>query len=130
MKRLITVLTLSLLALSGTLSAAAQSRSGGQRQMIEQLRELIRKAERNRSADRWLLDDLRSLVRRYERPWEIEVLREDFSDGDFTRSPAWSVATGRFYVDRRLGLVTNVIGGRSSEAASEVIGLLIIEPWE
>ncbi len=124
MKRLFAVLTLSLLALPGMLStsAAAQPRSGGQSQMIESLRELIRKAERNRAADRWLLDDLRSLVRRYERPWGVEVVREDFSDGDFTRSPAWSVATGKFYVDRRMGLVTHVRGDRSNEAASEPKG--------
>lgn len=114
--------TLSLLALSLTVSAPASGQSRQQQQMIDQLRELIRKAERNRAADRWLLEDLRSLVRKYDRPWGAELLREDFSDGDFTRSPAWTVAAGKFFVDRRLGLVTDVRGGQKSPPAGEAKG--------
>ena len=107
---------LGLLAFS-PLDVHAQSGTKEERQVIERLRELIRKAEQRRAADRWLIDDLRSLVRRYDRPWGVEVLRDDFSDGNYTRSPAWTVATGRFSVDRRVGLQSSVRAGQKNQAS-------------
>ncbi len=121
MRRLLIPLMFSLIVLAGAAfeSLKAQPRARGEQQIIQRLRELIRKAERTRAADRWLMEDLRALIRRYEWPWGVELLREDFSDGDFTRSPAWSVAAGRFSVDRRLGLQTFVRKGQSQSDSGQ-----------
>jgi hypothetical protein len=74
--------------------------------LVGQLDSLITKAERERTADRQLLQELRDLVRRFDSPWQKELLYEDFSDGDFRRNPTWTVSSGDFRIDERLGLTT------------------------
>jgi len=63
-----------------------------------ELRKLITEAERSRAADPRFLDDLRALASRYDNPWSSRLIEENFRDGDFTRSPAWTVASGSFSV--------------------------------
>jgi len=72
--------------------------------LVEELRRLVDEAERARAADPRLLRDLRDLAGRYDRPWRVELLRDDFRDGDFTHNPAWVVLEGRFTADYRSGL--------------------------
>ncbi len=72
--------------------------------LVEELRALIDQAEQARAADRQFLWDLRDLARRYDRPWQVELLHDDFNDGDFLRAPPWTVISGRFEVERGLGL--------------------------
>jgi hypothetical protein len=78
------------------------------KEMINELRELIKKAEDSRAADRHFLRDLKKLAARYERKWQVELLHDDFSDGNYTHNPQWTVVRGRFWVDRDLGLYSKV----------------------
>ncbi|MDH5749646.1 MAG: hypothetical protein OEY85_10095 [Rhodospirillales bacterium] len=72
--------------------------------MIQELNNLINEADRYRAADPKFIRDLRKLARRYETPWRTRLLFDDFSDGDFTRNPAWTVTAGRFWIERGYGL--------------------------
>ena len=97
-----------------TMPAAAQSSrygtfdSGqGQTQaLVEDLRALINEADRGRAADPLFLRDLRDLTDRFDNPWRTRIIFDDFSDGDYTRDPAWTVVSGGFAVDRRRGLLS------------------------
>jgi hypothetical protein len=103
------------IALFSTLAAAAPCQAqyepapaGDKRmgEMVDNLKELIQKAEREQRSDPRLLKQLRELVRRYDWPWKTTLLHEDFRDGDFTYDPAWMVRNGDFWVARGGGLRT------------------------
>jgi len=83
-----------------------QAEEGRMQELVDQLKGVIRKAERNRTADLQLLQELRDLTRRYDWPWRVELLYDDFRDGDYTDNPAWVVDSGDFRVLRGLGLRT------------------------
>ncbi|HWH78137.1 MAG TPA: hypothetical protein VNT76_12225 [Candidatus Binatus sp.] len=76
-------------------------------ELVDRLKDIIQRAERNRS-DPATLNQLRELVRRYDWPWRLRLLFEDFSDGDFSGNPAWNVRIGEFRVIRGVGLRTYV----------------------
>jgi len=82
--------------------------NGSSDSLINRLNELIDEAEKARAADPRFLRDLRDALDDYDRPFQQELLFDNFRDGDFSRSPAWTVAEGRFSVDSRLGLRTRV----------------------
>ncbi len=73
-------------------------------ELVDELKEVIRRAEGDRSRDRVTLEQLRDLVRRYDWPWRVRLLKEDFSDGDYTANPVWTVRNGKFRVTRGFGL--------------------------
>ncbi len=73
-------------------------------ELVDELKEVIRRAEGNRSPDRGTLEQLRDLVKRYDWPWRVRLLKEDFSDGDYTANPVWTVRYGKFRVTRGFGL--------------------------
>ncbi|MDP6883485.1 MAG: hypothetical protein QF830_05055 [Rhodospirillales bacterium] len=77
---------------------------GRLQEMIDALGALVDEAERARAADPRLLRDLRDLARRFERPWRTLIFSDDFSDGDFTANPAWTVTAGRYWVQQGYGL--------------------------
>ena len=105
------LITVTLLAAHGPARAAEADLTG-------RLRALIREGERRRAADRWFLDELRAILRRYRRAPGREVARDDFRDGDYTRSPGWQVASGRFDVTRRMGL-TSIVEARGESPPAE-----------
>jgi len=89
--------------------------SGGPHsELIDDLRLLIRQAEQQRAADPVFIKDLRDTLNRYQRSTSGSsdqyndayrrrnrtIIYDDFRDGDFSRSPAWQVASGDFRVDR------------------------------
>ncbi|MCB2102962.1 MAG: hypothetical protein KDE22_18945 [Rhodobacterales bacterium] len=72
--------------------------------LLEDLRALVDKAERDRAADPYFLRDLRALIQKYDVPALVELLFDDFSDGDFTSRPAWRVTSGQYWIERGYGL--------------------------
>ena len=85
--------------------------------MVDELRGIVDQGERYRSADPRFLEDLRRLARKYDWPWRRVVLDETFADGDYTHNPSWTVASGRFWIDRQLGLRSVVEAAPPAAAA-------------
>jgi hypothetical protein len=75
-------------------------------ELVDQLKELIRGAERDQRSSPLLTKQLRELVRRYDWPWKVALLQDDFRDGDYTYDPSWIVSNGDFRVMRGAGLRT------------------------
>jgi hypothetical protein len=75
-------------------------------ELVDDLKDLIQKADRDQRADPWLVRQLRDLVRRYDWPWRVSLLHDDFRDGDYTYNPSWVVSNGDFRVVRGSGLRT------------------------
>lgn len=102
---------------------------GGVREMVDELNLLIDAAEDARAADRRFITDLRELVARYDWPWQRELLRDDFADGDYTRDPAWRVTEGDFDVRRGGGLYSYVrpsSGTGAQPGGSQDLGTLLL----
>ncbi|SCZ65923.1 hypothetical protein [Thiohalomonas denitrificans] len=87
------------LTLAPAIAARAQSAEPDPQALIEELNALIERGEEQRSADRPFLRDLRELVARFDRPWQVQLFADDFDDGDYTRSPSWTVTAGEFWVE-------------------------------
>jgi hypothetical protein len=98
--------------LASTSTPMAESRYGkwqkdqpeGPSALLRELGKLVGEAEQARAADPRFLRDLRALIRRHGNPWPAALVFDDFSDGDFTADPAWTVASGHFRVPRGGGL--------------------------
>ena len=82
--------------------------------MVDELIQLVNRAETERSADRRFIEDLRQFIDQHDRPWTRVVLSEQFADGNFTRAPTWQVVRGEFFVDRRYGLFSEAARRPSS----------------
>jgi len=96
------------------------------RQLTKDLKALIAKAEAAHAADPNFIADLKKLAAQYETAaggastggnntdtpsTPRIVLRDDFSDGDYTRNPAWKVSAGFWQVDLsggNVGLVSKI----------------------
>lgn len=139
---------LSVLAVAGVLAAAqteAQSRyqswqnpalegagtSGETAQdLVSKLRVLVDEAEKARAADPQFLRDLRALADSFDRPWTSQILDDSFADGNFTANPAWTVTSGRYWIESGYGLRSSVLAAAAQEPAKKasreelVIGVL------
>ncbi len=73
-------------------------------ELVDELLALADRGQRAGAAQPWFLAELRALARGYHWPWRVEVLRDDFRDGDFSANPAWTAVAGSFSVDPNLGL--------------------------
>ena len=86
--------------------------------LARELEALIDQAEDARAADPRFLQDLRNLIATHvadSRP-RTALIRDDFSDGDYTDDPRWEVVSGNFSIDRRLGLRTTIpLSGADTE---------------
>ena len=86
--------------------------------LARELEALIDQAEDARAADPRFLRDLRDLIATHvadAHPREA-LIRDDFSDGDYTDDPRWDVVSGDFSVDPRLGLRTTIpLSGADTE---------------
>lgn len=86
--------------------AAAQSVGGASdemAEMIDELRALIERGERERLADPWFLRDLSDVIARYDNPWRVAIYAEEF-DRDGAPPDPWQVRGGEMRVDWRFGL--------------------------
>ncbi len=85
-------------------SDRAQAASERGDALVQEITELIEAAERARAADPKFLEQLRQVLEEYQGPKLVQLMHDDFSDGNFTRNPRWRQAEGEFTVDRGRGL--------------------------
>lgn len=98
--------------------AAESAEESAAQTLVRALEALIDEAERARAADPRFLQDLRDAIAAHAP--RAALIRDDFSDGDFTLAPRWTVASGDFAVDPRLGLRTVVpVAGAGAAGESE-----------
>lgn len=83
---------------------AAEEENQQLRNLLEELKSEIERAEQQRLADPWFLRDLRDLVSNYENPWRNEILYDNFSSRERKPSEPWQISAGEFLVDWRHGL--------------------------
>ena len=87
--------------------------------LARELEALIDQAEDARAADPRFLQDLRDLIATHIANTQprTALIRDDFSDGDYTDDPRWEVVSGKFSIDGRLGLRTTIpLSGADTEA--------------
>ena len=92
--------------------------AGALEALARELEALIDEAENARAADPRFLQDLRDKIAAHvaEAVPREALIRDDFSDGDFTDDPRWEVLSGDFSVDGRLGLRTTIpLSGADAE---------------
>jgi hypothetical protein len=94
-------------ALTAALTLAAapvQAQTGGDdrmQELIEEIRQLMQRAEREDQADPWLIEDVREVLAEYGVPWQRTVYASHF-DRQLDGVPEpWRVASGQFRVDSR-----------------------------
>ena len=86
--------------------------------LARELEALIDDAEKARAADPRFLQDLRDMIEAHvaEAAPREALIRDDFSDGDYTDDPGWEVVSGEFSVEDRLGLRTTIpLSGADAE---------------
>jgi hypothetical protein len=112
-------------AVASTASNAAETEystwgndTGSSDDLVNRLNELIDEAEKARAADPRFLRDLREALESHDRPFQQELLFDNFRDGEFSKNPTWTVAEGRFSVDSRLGLKTLVEPPRAASTST------------
>ena len=115
--------------------------------MFNELKQMIREADRANAADPAFLDDLSDFVQRYEKlstdnpnppasGWSRIILSDNFRDGDYTRNPAWTVKSGNWRIDTggsNLGLRSSVYSayaGNSQNVAQALLGALFQQPGQ
>ena len=76
--------------------------------LVDKLNRLIDKGERDRAADPAFLRDLRNLTRAVDRPLLTRLFSDEFLDGNYTHDPVWTVASGRYWVERGWGLRSTI----------------------
>ena len=92
--------------------------AGALEALARELEALIDEAENARAADPRFLQDLRDKIAAHvaEAAPRTALIRDDFSDGDYTDDPRWEVVSGDFSVDQRLGLRTTIpLSGADTE---------------
>ena len=98
----------TLLALVTALPTVLLAQENDVQALVDELQALAEKSRQQRAADRWLQNAMDDLVAKYNFPWQNSLFTEDFSDGDYNSNPTWQVSSGEFWVDRRLGLRSQV----------------------
>ena len=117
-----------------------QTQNKDMQQLLQQLRALIDKAERDKAADPVFLGDLRKLADSYDSQWPVSLFFDDFRDGNFTANPAWTVIAGNWQVDlhaKYTGLQSRVAiaqaGGNQTGSSTQnaivgILGTLLQQP--
>ncbi len=87
--------------------------------MVDELRQMVDEAERARAADPQFLRDLKSLADKYggAGPLSHLLFSDDFSDGDYTRNPVWTVTSGKYWIEKGYGLRSFIEAGASNTSS-------------
>lgn len=95
------------------------------KKLVGDIKALIDKAERERTADPKFLKELRAAIRPHQPYWATSLVDENFSDGDYTKNPSWTPVRGRFRMDK-VGLTMSPnVGQPGQEVAAQLLkGLL------
>jgi len=93
------------------------------RELLDELKAMLRDARNSRAADPRFLRDLRKLVDRYDPQWGRAVFMDDFNDGNYTANPPWIVNEGYFWVEH--GGLRSMVRERVERSSREDIGALI-----
>ena len=77
--------------------------------LIEEMNALVDEAAKARAANPLFLQDLKDVLRKYSNkaanaPVSRRLLFDDFGDGDYTRTPTWTVRSGQYRVEKGWGL--------------------------
>lgn len=78
---------------------------------------MIDAAERARAADPKFLESLRQALKDYQGPQFVELMKDDFRDGNFTGNPRWDEFKGEFTVGGKIDLYSIVQKAKPSEQA-------------
>jgi peptidoglycan hydrolase-like protein with peptidoglycan-binding domain len=73
-------------------------------EVLDQLKAITEKGARKRMANSEFLSELNRLIKSYGWPWRELLLQDGFEDGNYTVNPAWVVASGDFWIDKRFQL--------------------------
>lgn len=98
-------------------------------QFIEQLKTLLKEATASRAADPVFLKDVEDLIASYENPWSTQLFFDDFSDGNFTANPKWTVSAGDWIIDRQgthRGLRSHIVPEGQTTGQNITIGNIVI----
>lgn len=88
-------------------------------QLVDELNALVESGASANAADPRFLQDLRELALRYAWPWRKRLVSEDFSDGDFTQNPEWTVISGSFEIAIGEGLHAGTVAPTATVAKAE-----------
>lgn len=89
------------------------------RELVDELRQLVDKADKARAADPKFIKDLRKLASRYDKPQFKTLFSDDFSDNNYTRNPTWQVDSGKFWIEQHFGLRSSVEQNGSASNSEE-----------
>ncbi len=74
--------------------------------LVEEISELIEAAEKARATDPKFLNELREALEDYQGPKFVELMKDDFRDGNISSNPRWNTFKGEYTVSRRDGLMS------------------------
>ena len=98
---------------------AATAQNGDLDAFVKKLNALIDEAEKARAADPVFLRDLRALAAGVNNGLPKTVLDDSFSDGDYTRNPAWEVLSGAYFIEAGWGLRNKILQSQPQTATSK-----------
>ncbi len=105
----------------------ATKQSSETKALISELQDLIKRIKSNRAADRWVLRELRQLVKKNQRNWSRLLMHERFTRRLYRLNRNWEITSGRFHVQSGRGLQSNAMVTYSSrdDQGKEIAAILL-----
>lgn len=134
MKKAVIVLSVFVLSVFLSFSTTkAEITSENYQSLLDELQQKVDEADKKMVAHPTFLNELRGLIDKYRAKIRHVFFSDDFSDGDFTKNPAWQVESGQFRIDPDNRLRSEIAAAAPVETTEEkpvakekqIIGLLI-----